>query len=558
MGKVEVFRGLSQINPDSIVIFASNRTIKNPTIVSNIGEFEEANLVRFNNVTLLNPAAWTTGTGTSGFTVQITDGTNITDVRIDNDCPLYSQTVPTGAFDLIGMVSQFVAGTPAPVAPFPATGYQLIPRRNSDLIPAGSPTGPVTSFAIATQSVAESNDTVRVNVLVSPTPAEAYKIQVIVKGGTATAGSDFESPATILTFPANSSSAQFKIKLIDDAIQEGAETIQLVLRKDSAAGFPPFASVGLDSLHTVTILANDGSNQEPFPPTRTIGVIRGVNTGNQADSVGKNVRIYGTIYGLNQRLTPTGAGYQMFIRDATGGIGVFKTSFASGISTLTEGDSVKIMGTIAVYRGLSQITPDSMVVLATGRSIKTPSAVTVLDEAQEANLVILNVPLTLVDPTAWTTGVGASGFTVKVTDGTNVTDVRIDNDCDLYNLPAPTSAFTLTGMGSQFATVTAPWVAGYQLIPRRASDLQIIDGVDPVCLCKVDLTAMPNPGNNTLTLRTKEKSGFHYIIFNSLGQKVLQIDNAEANETVKTENWSSGIYTVKVQETGRVIRWIKK
>ncbi len=558
MGKVEVFRGLSQINPDSIVRFATNRPIINPDVVSNIGETEEAKLVRFNNVTLVNPAAWTTGTGPSGFTIQITDGTNITDVRIDNDCPLYNQPAPTGAFDLIGMGSQFVPGTPTPVAPFPATGYQLIPRRNSDLIPTGSPSGPVASFAIASQSVGETNDTVRVNVLISPAPAEAYKIQVIVKGGTATGGSDFENPATILMFPANASSAQFKIKLIDDAIQEGAETIQLVLRKDNAAGFPPFASVGLDSLHIVTILANDGSTQEPFPPTRTIAVIRGNNTGNQADSVGKNVRIYGTIYGLNQRLTPAGAGYQMFIRDATGGIGVFKTSFASGISTLTEGDSVKIMGTIAVFRGLSQITPDSMVLLATNRPIKTPTAVTVLDELKEADLVILNGPLTLVDPTAWTTGTGASGFTVKVTDGANVTDVRIDNDCELYTQVAPTSPFTLTGMGSQFATGTAPWVGGYQLIPRRASDLQIIDGVDPVCLCKVDLKAMPNPGNTSLTLSTKEKSGYHYTIYNSLGQKVYQINDADANETIRTENWAAGIYTVKVQETGRVIRWIKK
>ncbi|HOY97364.1 MAG TPA: Calx-beta domain-containing protein, partial [Catalimonadaceae bacterium] len=476
MGKVEVFRGLSQINPDSIVLLATNRSIKNPVIVSNIGETEEAQLVRFNNVTLVNQGAWTTGTGASGFTVQITDGTNITDVRIDNDCPLYNQPAPTGAFDLIGMGSQFVPGTPAPVAPFPATGYQLIPRRNSDLIPAGTPTGPVASFAIASQSVGETNDTVRVNVLIAPAPAEAYRIQVIVKGGTATGGSDYDTPATVLTFPANASSAQFKIKLIDDAVLEGLETIQLVLRKDNSAGFPPYANVGLDSLHTVTILANDGSTQEPFPPTRTIAVIRGNNTGNQADSVGKNVRIYGTIYGLNQRLTPTGAGYQMFIRDATGGIGVFKTSFASGISTLTEGDSVKIMGTVNVFRGLSQITPDSMVVLATNRPIKTPVAVTVLDDALEGDLVILNGPLTVVDPSAWTTGTGASGFTVKVTDGTNVTDVRIDNDCELYNQAAPTSPFTLTGMGSQFANGTAPWVGGYQLIPRRASDLQIIDG----------------------------------------------------------------------------------
>jgi hypothetical protein len=539
-----------------MVVLATGRQVKSPTIATTLSENLEGDLVRINNVTLVNQAAWTTGTGGTGFTIQVTDGTNTTDVRIDNDCPLYNQPAPTGAFDIIGMGSQFVSGNPAPVAPFPATGYQLIPRRNSDLVPVGV-TGPVCSFSVASQSVAESNDTVRVNINIFPAPSTEYKVRVQVKSGTAVAGSDYENSITeTITFAANTSSKQFKIKLIDDATTEGAETINLVLRSGLASSVPN-ATIGIDSLSTITILANDGSTEEPFPPTRTIAVIRGSNTGNQADSVGKNVRIYGTIYGLNQRLTPVGSGYQMYIRDATGGIGVFKNSNVNGITDLTEGDSVKIMGKIEVFRGFSRIAPDSMVRFATGRPIKAPVSVTTISENNESDLLKL-LQVSLVDQAAWTTGSGATGFTVQVTDGTNTTDVRIDNDCPLYTIAAPAGTFSLVGMGYQFASGTAPWIGGYQLIPGKLADLTPTSSVDPICKCKSDLKVAPNPGNRLLTLLTNEKSGFHYSIFNGVGQLVHEINDAKAEEKVITETWPGGIYTIKVLETGRLIRWIKE
>ena len=199
-----------------------------------------------------------------------------------------------------------------------------------------------------------------------------------------------------------------------------------------------------------------------------------------------------------------------------------------------------------------------MKVLATGRPLKNPSVSIQIDEPKEADLLRFS-NVTLVNPAAWTTGVGASGFTVQITDGTNISDVRIDNDCPLYNLPVPTTAFHIIGMGSQFAATTAaPWTGGYQLVPRKLADLIPITAVDPVCSCETDLRVYPNPGNGAMVLETKIKTNFTYRIFNTLGKLVWEKKGPESTESINTGNWASGVYTIRVQETGRVFRWLKQ
>jgi DNA/RNA endonuclease YhcR with UshA esterase domain len=343
-------------------------------------------------------------------------------------------------------------------------------------------------------------------------------------------------------------------------VADGNKTLVFALRKGSISPVPS-AVIGPDSIQTVTLTDNDTPGPTGPPFTRTIAQIRGANTGNQADSVGRNVRVFGTVYGLNQRLTSAGGGYQMFIRDATGGIGIFKNASVSGITNLNEGDSIKIMGKVEVFRGLSQINPDSMVVLATGRPIKTPAEVNKLNENLEADLVRIN-GVQLVNPAAWTTGTGASGFTVRVFKGLDTTDVRIDNDCPLYNQPAPTGTFDITGMGSQFVSgnpaPVAPFPAsGYQLIPRRVSDLIPVVSIDPLCHCEEDIRVYPNPGRENLLLETRSAREFNFEVFNSLGQVVAEFRKTGVVSGISTTAWQSGIYSIRVKETGKIIRWIK-
>lgn len=320
-------------------------------------------------------------------------------------------------------------------------------------------------FKAKTDTVVEGNTAqikIRLHATSKVPPGGMVKVEV--SGGSAIS-SDYSS-TQFGPFPLTSDSIfTLNISALNDGIAEpDGDSLIITLRSNSPTGF---SYLGSD---TVFVLYIKDAVMESFPPTRTIAEIRGNNTNGGADSVGKKFRIYGTVYGLNQRLTPANSGYQMYLRDATGGIALFKTSSVNGINDLVEGDSVKVMGNIEVFRGLTQINPDSMVRLATGRTIKTPTITNSVNESLESDLIRIN-GVQLVNPANWTTGVGATGFTIKIFKGTDTTEVRIDNDCPLYNQPAPSGTFDIIGMGNQFIPgalpLTPPYLGYYQLIPRK-------------------------------------------------------------------------------------------
>ncbi len=130
IGSIGQFNGLTQMYPDSIAFISSNNTLPTPTVVSQLGENTESELVTFTSATLVDPSQWT-GSG-SGFNVDITNGTDTIAMRIDNDVDLYSQAAPTGAFDVTGIGGQYDFSAPH------TSGYQLLPRYQADIVPAAA------------------------------------------------------------------------------------------------------------------------------------------------------------------------------------------------------------------------------------------------------------------------------------------------------------------------------------------------------------------------------------------------------------------------------------
>lgn len=126
-GEVGFFNGVTQIRFVDTLYKIGTGAVPAPTVVQDLGENTESELVRLNNVNLVTPAQWT-GTGSSGFSCDITDGQNTWTLRIDEQCALYSQPAPTGKFDVIGIGSQFDASSPY------NSGYQLLPRFTTDII----------------------------------------------------------------------------------------------------------------------------------------------------------------------------------------------------------------------------------------------------------------------------------------------------------------------------------------------------------------------------------------------------------------------------------------
>lgn len=126
-GVIQQFNGLIQVVAQSVTLISSANPLHTPTLITQLGEETESQLVKIQNLlTLVNPAQWGAGTP-AGFTCQVTDGVNTYDMRIDNDVELFAQPVPTFPFHLTGLGGQFDNMNPF------TEGYQILPRYAADL-----------------------------------------------------------------------------------------------------------------------------------------------------------------------------------------------------------------------------------------------------------------------------------------------------------------------------------------------------------------------------------------------------------------------------------------
>ena len=126
-GAINQFNGLTQIVATDVVLVSSGEQLMEPTVVTALSESTESRLVKLENLTLVNPDEW--GGGTSGFNVDMTDGTDTFDIRIDADIDLFSLGYPTGTFSVTGVGAQFDSSSPFD------EGYQLLPRSMADIDP---------------------------------------------------------------------------------------------------------------------------------------------------------------------------------------------------------------------------------------------------------------------------------------------------------------------------------------------------------------------------------------------------------------------------------------
>jgi hypothetical protein len=96
-----------------------------PLIVplTSVNESIEAQLVRVDNVTFTTSGNYATGNST----VQITDGVNTLDVRINGSTNIDGTAIPTGPVSIVALVGQFNAN------------YQLVPRDLNDIFPYVAP-----------------------------------------------------------------------------------------------------------------------------------------------------------------------------------------------------------------------------------------------------------------------------------------------------------------------------------------------------------------------------------------------------------------------------------
>lgn len=125
-GTIDQFRGLTQVEIDTVILESQGNAIVEPVVVTELNESTESQLITIRNVTIVDPAQWTNES--TGFNVDIEDDQGRTFVmRVDADVDLFGTPAPAGRFDLTGIGGQFDQEEPL------LEGYEIAPRFLSDL-----------------------------------------------------------------------------------------------------------------------------------------------------------------------------------------------------------------------------------------------------------------------------------------------------------------------------------------------------------------------------------------------------------------------------------------
>jgi len=454
VGEIEQFNGLIEIVADTFAVISSGNSIGSPTVVTQLNESTESDYVQIVNVSLVTPSQWPLAGSSAN--VDVSDGTNTFLIRIDSDTDIDGSPAPTGLFSVRGAGGQFDNASPY------TAGYQIQPSSLAD-IQAFVPTTPTINFVGGSQSFPEAGGSTQIQLSINPPATTSGTVVLTVTPGpgfTATDGNtvpaaDPNTGEILLPFVSGDSVLTLGVNILDDTDQEGNENAVVAITN------PGGLTAGPLSNYTFTILDND------IPiPTYTIAQVSDIDAVGLPDSMGVYCRIEGVVHGFNVQ-NPNGTNAQFTVIDATGGLSAFY-SLNNVPYSPTEGDLVRIVGTIDQFNGLTEILPDSIALISVGNPTVTPLVVTQLNESTEGELIRLN-NLTLVTPSQWPAP--GSNANIDVTDGVNLYVMRIDVDTDVDDVvSAPTGAFDLIGIGTQFDN-SNPYTTGYQIIPRYAQDV---------------------------------------------------------------------------------------
>ena len=434
-GTVQENFGLTRLgNPTEVTINSSGNDLPEPSTISTFDagtEPYEGVLIEVLNVTCfdndLGFGEWAIDDGTGAY-------------RADDE--LYNAGPEMFAgYDLVG------------ISHYSFDDFKLLPRDADDVTLNADADMLGLGFATIQQNVGEADGSTTVTVVIYNPDVTATSVDVVATGGDAINGTHYnlEDPFTV-TFPAGEGDPiSFDFDIIDD--EEPNENRTIILELQNATNN---AALGA-SVMTITIQDDDTEIE-----VTDIGIVAEVDADGVAIHNGEEYTVGGVVYGVNMN----GNGLSFTMRDHTGGIGVYSNVVVDGY-TVVESDSILLTGTVDQFNGLTQLNPSAITLVSTGHPLSDPIVVTEFDESLESNLLKLECVF-LTDPGQWS-GTG-SGFNVTVSNGTQEFDLRIDNDVDLYSLPAPGGTFDVVGILGQFDN-SFPYLDGYQLFPRYAEDI---------------------------------------------------------------------------------------
>jgi hypothetical protein len=223
------------------------------------------------------------------------------------------------------------------------------------------------------------------------------------------------------------------------------------------------------------------------------------------DRLGDTVTVVGTVY--SPRFHNVANTY--FIDDGTAGTNIYMP--APPTFNWDLGDELQITGTVAHFFGLSEIIAfdsASWVLISSGNPLPEPEVLTLSQylstpETFEGSLVGFQ-SLNLVDGFGFWPAPGNNAV-VKLTDGTDSIDVKINRFTDVSFNPEPMWPVDIMGCAQQYTT-NVPADDGYQIMLRFYSDI-LPPGTLPVEL--TSFTAQMNGTNVLLDWKTATELNNH-------------------------------------------------
>ncbi|MBW4520762.1 MAG: pre-peptidase C-terminal domain-containing protein [Scytolyngbya sp. HA4215-MV1] len=160
-------------------------------------------------------------------------------------------------------------------------GPNLSNTRTIDITIGTNPGVPIYNFGAASFAVAEGNATNTNNTVIAITRSGnisiASSLDVVLSGGTATAGSDYTAGPITINFAAGQTTAFVPIQLLGDTVFEPDETVNLFLANFSNGG-----TAGTTQATAVLTITND--DQPPAPVYNFSAATYSVNEGNATNT----------------------------------------------------------------------------------------------------------------------------------------------------------------------------------------------------------------------------------------------------------------------------------
>jgi len=232
------FSGLLELSPTTSFTDHGPVTPNVPQVIpiTSAGEALEAQLVRIENVTFVQSGNFAAGNST----VQITNGANTLDVRINGSTNIDGSAIPAGPVTITGLMGQFNAN------------YQIVPRSTSDIVPYVAPNREINVKINGTTALNNSSYVIG-NTANNIITIENTGIQTLTVSGTAISGANSADYTTSLNATTVAGLGIGNFTLTFAPTGNGSRTATITIANDDSDENPyviNLIAVGLDNLAT--------------------------------------------------------------------------------------------------------------------------------------------------------------------------------------------------------------------------------------------------------------------------------------------------------------------